>query len=73
VREASDPGAGWQEVPWAHQGHRHFQVGDGLQLKLRRERDAGARLATEAEPCAGSPCRFEAPRLAAYGTDGTVE
>jgi len=36
------PGAGWQEVPWAHKGNRHFQIGDGpAHLKLRREGDAG--------------------------------
>ena len=40
AREAIDPGAGWQEVPWAHQGNRRFQIGDGLHLKLRRG-DAG--------------------------------
>jgi hypothetical protein len=28
VREAIDPGAGWQEVPWAHQGARsRFRTG----------------------------------------------
>ena len=53
VREAIDPGACWREVPWAHQGNRHFQTGDGLHLKLRREGMPGARLAAEEEflPC----------------------
>ena len=73
VREAIDPGAGWQEVPWVHQGNRHFQIGDGLHLKLRREGMPGARMAAEAERLRWLSGRFGTPGLAAYATDGTVK
>jgi hypothetical protein len=42
AREATDPGAGWQQVPWTQQGNRHFQIGGGAHLKLRREEMQGA-------------------------------
>src|ERR1700761_3829001 len=42
VHEATDPGAGYTQVPWANQDNRHFQIGDGLHLKLRKQNCATA-------------------------------
>ena len=42
VPEAIDPGAGLEAGSLDASGHRHFQIGDGLHLKLRKQNCAVA-------------------------------
>ena len=60
VREAIDPGAGWQEVPCAHQGmEREVRVGRRFSLRTADPSDWALETTT-------APNRRISPRISTY-------